>query len=163
MQLYKITNEYLALQSDESFTAEEITDTLEAIEGEFDDKAENIFGLIKSLILESVAFKTEAKRLTTIANAKANTAEKLKGYLQIEMVKLKKKSIVIGTHSAKFRKGSKAVEILDLDDIPDEYVNVKTDITPDKKLLLKALKALEDDETIAGAKLITNPDTLTIK
>jgi len=160
MQLYKLADDYLKLQSDESFTAEEIADTLEGIEGEFNDKAENIISLMKSLSSESDSFKVEAKRLSAIATAKQNTATKLKEYLKGELIKLNKTSFSAGVHKASIRKGVQAVEVINADNIPADLVKIEISQTPDKKEILKRLK---NDEKIEGVKLIRNPDSITIK
>jgi len=160
MQLYKIADEFLKLQSDENFTPEEIADTLEAIEGEFNDKAENIFGLVKSLLSEAIAFKEEAKRLNAIAQAKSNTAAKLKEYLQGEMIKLNKSTLTIGMHKAIVRKGMQVVEVINADKIPAELVTMSITQSPDKKAILKLLK---NGDKIDGVELKRNPDSLTIK
>lgn len=84
MTLYEINQQYLTLL--ESYAAgeipeEAINDTLEAIRGEFEEKADNIACYIKSLIAESKAIKDEMTALKERADAKERKALSLTNYL----------------------------------------------------------------------------------
>lgn len=88
MQLYEITDKYKELfnEFDNSDIEDEgvlqaYFDTLEAIEGEFEEKAENIAIFIKSLTAEAEAIKNEKQKLETRMKAKENKAKWLKSYL----------------------------------------------------------------------------------
>ena len=68
--LYQLTNNYeivLNMLYDEDADEEMILDTLEAIEGEIEDKADNYAKIIKELEAKQNARKEEAKRLTESA------------------------------------------------------------------------------------------------
>lgn len=56
-------------------------DTLEGIEEEFGDKAENILVFIKNLIAEVEEMKSEKSKLTARISAKEKQAERLKDYV----------------------------------------------------------------------------------
>lgn len=84
MKLYEIKDTYLALiEAMESgeIPEEAIADTLEAVEGEFSDKADNIACLHKALKAEAAAIKQEADALASRAKAKMSKADALADYL----------------------------------------------------------------------------------
>ena len=158
--LYQISNDILKLMSDEEIPVDCLADTLESLGMEFDDKAENIIKLIKNENADIAAYKAEAKRLLELAAKKEKLVEQLTKYLGHEMQKLGKKSLKIGVHQVSTRKGTTVVNITDESRIDDEFMNIKTTVTPDKKALLKALK---DGQAVFGAELKQNPDSVIIK
>lgn len=84
MTLYELSNEYreflAALEAGE-IPEEAVSDTLEGLDGAFDDKAEAVALIVKELEANVCAIKEEAKKLTERAKAKENKAESLRGYL----------------------------------------------------------------------------------
>ena len=84
MKLYEISETRLrfleAIESGE-IPEEAIADTLAGIDGEFDEKADDIACYIKTLLSESQAIKAEIDTLTERAAAKKHKADKLTDYL----------------------------------------------------------------------------------
>lgn len=80
MTLYEISNIYSEVL-DADIPDEALIDTLEGIQGDFKDKADNLACYIKSLKSDVIALKAEAKSLTERARAKENKTERLKEYL----------------------------------------------------------------------------------
>jgi outer membrane murein-binding lipoprotein Lpp len=107
MKLYELTNDFSELfsQLDDIIENEELTadereelsqawfDTLEMIEAEFEDKAENIAVFVKELAAEADALKKEENALAARRKSREKTIERLKSYLlrSMEQVNLKKK------------------------------------------------------------------------
>jgi predicted nuclease with TOPRIM domain len=88
MNLYEIKESYLhLLQKIESGEVPEdcITDTLESIESDFEEKADNIASYIKSLLSDAVALKSEADKLSERKKQKEDKADKLIKYLEKSM------------------------------------------------------------------------------
>ena len=88
MKLYEIAetyNRFMQAVEDGDVPEECIEDTLEAIQGELEDKVDNIACLIKSLVAETEAMKAEKKNLEARMKAKANLAERLKAYVSETM------------------------------------------------------------------------------
>lgn len=84
MTLYEISNIYNEiLEAD--IPDEALIDTLDGIQGDFKDKADNIACFIKSLKSDVIALKAEAKNLTERARTKENKIERLKDYLSFCM------------------------------------------------------------------------------
>ena len=158
-KLYEIANEYAELANSE-MDAEMIADTLEGIQGEFEDKAEQVLAIIKNELALEEMLKAEAKSLTERAKASANKVANLKAYLAESMQTMDKKKINAGVHSLTVRKGVQSVNILDLESLPIDFVDYQTVIKPDKNLIKEKLKL---GEKIEGAELVTGKSSLLIK
>jgi len=158
-RLYEIANEYAELANSE-MDAEMIADTLEGIQGEFEDKAEQVLAIIKNELALEEMLKAEAKSLTERAKASANKVANLKAYLAESMQTMDKKKINAGVHSLTVRKGVQSVNILDLESLPIDFVDYQTVIKPDKNLIKEKLKL---GEKIEGAELVTGKSSLLIK
>lgn len=159
-ELYKIANQYASLANDDSFTPEMIKDTLEAIEGEFEEKAEQLLAIVKNSLAESEMLKAEAKKLNDRSKSALNRVESIKAYLAESMATMDKKSISAGVHNLTIRKGSQSVQVDNLDDIPSDYVDYETVIKPDKNLIKEKLKL---GEKIGGVSLVTGKPSVLIK
>ena len=112
MKLYEIANDYLALMQaiDEGEIPEEaIADTLEAIEGEIEIKADNIACLIKTLDAEAAAIKVEEKMLAERRKAKENAQERIKAYLAEVLQRLNINNIETARNKITFRKSESVV------------------------------------------------------
>lgn len=94
MKLYEISEtrlRFLEAISSGEIPEEAIADTLAGIDGEFDEKADDIACYIKSLLSEAQAMKAESDTLTERADAKKHKADKLTDYL-FQQFKLSGKS-----------------------------------------------------------------------
>lgn len=152
--LYKIANQYAEL-SNSDMDAEMIADTLEGIEGEFEDKLENIMGAIKNLEAESEMLKTESKNLAERAKSAQNKADSMKQYIIKSLMTMDKKSMSAGVHKVTVVKPRASVDIIDANKLPAEFVEYKTTVQPDKKLIMDKLKLGEE---VSGAQIkIGNP------
>lgn len=159
MQLYKLTDEMLELQ-DIGMNPEDIADTIEGMELEFNDKIEQTLSLIKNMEAEAVAFKAEAKRLSDIASSKLKSVDKIKEYIKGEMVRLEKVKVSTGVHSLTIRKPVKKLSIVNDSKIPPEWFDVKVVQSPKKKEMLAALKGGQE---IEGVEIVMGESSLIIK
>lgn len=84
MTLYEIADNYRnffdAVEAGE-IPEEAMADTLEAIDGDFEEKADNIACIIKEFLTLSSAQKAEAAELATRAKVNISKAENLRQYL----------------------------------------------------------------------------------
>lgn len=115
MKLYEIANDYLALVEaieNEEIPEEAIADTLEAITAEFEDKADNIACLMKSLNAEALAIREEEKKLAKRRQQKERVAERLKEYLSDTLQRAGIASVETTRNKITFRKS----EPLDIND-----------------------------------------------
>lgn len=158
-KLHELTGQYLSI-SDEDLPPEAIADTLEAIEGEIQLKGENIGLLVQNWQSDIDALKEYKKQLDYKIQCKQNRIDNIKEYLRGNMEASGIKKIECPLFNITCGKGRAVVSIDDEDSIPDEYMTVTTNIKPDKKKLLDALKG---GEVIEGVSLTESKSTLRIK
>ena len=153
MNLFELTDNYITLREmmlDESIDQEAIQDTLEAVDGSIEEKADNYAYIIKELDAQSDMLKKEIDRLGAKVGYIQNNKTRLKQNLLCAMVGTGKTKFKTDRHSFSIRT-SKAVSIIDENLIPDEYKKVV--VTVSKKDIGELLKAgLEVD----GAELVEN-------
>lgn len=152
MNLYEMSVEFRKITEamEETGVSEEvIKDTLDSLDMPFDEKAENIAKLLRSLEAEETVFRNESKRLSEKAKSLANRQKSLKGYLESCMRLAKRTKFKTGMFSFNIQRNKQAVEIIDPTKIPLEYrINQEPKI--DKKALYADLKAGEE---IPGVEL----------
>lgn len=165
MKLYEITGAMREVQKmiDDGVPLDQLQDTLNEIEIDFKEKAEQCLFALANLDSEIAGCKTEEDRLAARRKSKVNQKEALKKYLLFNMQELKSGKIDNGVMTASLRKGAPALSITNEDEIPVEYKKIHTSISTDKKALLSALKELSEGETIKGAEVVTGKTTLTVK
>ena len=162
-QLYKISDDYKGLvdlvESGEA-TQDMIADTMEGVSAMFEEKASAIVTIANDYKLHCDRIDSEIARLTDMKNAMKNKQDSLKEYLRVNMERTGIKKIQCEFFTITLRAGSQMVSITDESAIPDEYVNVKTVVTPDKRAILAALKKRED---VPGAEIQTGKTSILIK
>lgn len=140
--LYEITGDYLRLlemlEEEENIDHQTFVDTLEGIEGEFEDKADNYARIIKELNAESEKFKSEIKRMTAKMNKIKNNSERLKNHLYERMKSTEKTTFKTDLFSFNIQKngGVQPIEIVPGIEIPDAFCKKE----PDNDKIRKALK-----------------------
>lgn len=159
--LYQLTNNYetvLNMLYDEDADEEMILDTLEAIEGEIEDKADNYAKIIKELEAKQNARKEEAKRLTESAKVFENRVKALKINLFNSMKATGKTKFATDLFSFNIAKnGGKQTLTID-GDVPEEYTKTITENDTDK-----IRQALEKGEKLTFAHLEPRGESLRIK
>ena len=149
MTLYEI-NEQIKNAIEFGFDPEtgEILDStaLEQLQIDRDEKIENICLFIKDLIAEAAAIKTEEVALAGRRMHTENKVQSLKRYLQamLDGQKWKSSKAVVS-----YRK-TQSVVVDDLDQIPTDFMRIKTVSEPDKVAIKDALK---DGKEVAGCHL----------
>lgn len=151
--LYKLTNDYetvLNMLYDEDADEQMILDTLEAIEGEIEDKADNYAKIIKELETKQNARKEEAKRLTDSAKLFENRVKVLKSNLFNSMKRTGKTKFATNLFSFNIAKnGGKQTLTID-GEVPEEYTKtviendtdkIRSDLEAGKKLTFAHLEA----------------------
>lgn len=113
MKLYEIENEYLSLLEaieNGEIPDECIADTLEAVKGEIEVKADNIACMLKTLNAEIVAISAEELKLRERKRIKEAVHDRLKAYLAATLQRLDIEKIETARNVISFRK-SEAVEV----------------------------------------------------
>ena len=148
MTLYELTSDYLnllELAEDPDIDEQAFLDTLESIEGELEDKADNYAKVIRSLEADAAACDAEAKRLRAKKQTIENNVKRMKGALQYAMQTTGKVKFKTPLFSFGIRKNpaSVVIDTANVRDFPDEYI-IESEPILDKKALKDALKAGED-------------------
>ena len=154
--LFNITERYiniLELCENPEVTPEMLEEALKSMDGELNDKLENICAFIKSLDGDVAVIDNEIARLQARKKTINNKISSLKDYMEncLRMLELRKVKTSLNTIS--IQKNPPSIEILDETLIPEEFKSVETVTKIDKKALLKAIK---DGEEISGANLKTS-------
>ena len=157
MKLYEITATYQdflnAVESGE-IPEEAIADTLEGLDGVFEEKADNIACMIKSLLADAAAIKAERASLEARQKAAEKAADRMKDYLSNAMQTLGKTKLETARNALYFRKSTGLhIDLGFADNLTEEQRNAflrHKEPEVDKTAVKNALKA---GETIPGAWL----------
>lgn len=146
MNLYELTDQFLLLQEmleDPDAETNVINDTLEAIEGEIEYKADGYAKVIRNMEGSLSVVKAEQERLAARKNLLESGIKKLKENLQQAMITTGKRKFKTDLFSFNIQKnGGKAPVILDVKDtseLPDELVRIKEE--PDMDAIRKLIEA----------------------
>lgn len=158
-KLYELTNDLKAIES-EDFDEQTLKDTLEAVEGEFNDKALSIAKLVENLNGDTSIIDAEIKRLQARKAAITNKQKQLRDYLLFNMQESGITKIDCPLFKISLRKGMEKVVIDNEMRIPDELTRIEVVTKIDKNEVKKQLKAGVE---IPGARLERGETTLLIK
>lgn len=159
MKLYEVANDYLSLMvaiENGEIPEEAVKDTLEAIEGEIEIKADNIACMLKNLDADIVAIKAEETRLAERRKTKEKAYERIKQYLSETLQRAGLDKVETARNNISFRK-SEAVEI-------DEEVFMEwaranrgdlLTFSAPKANKTEIKKALKSGAEIVGAELVS--------
>jgi hypothetical protein len=159
-KLYEIASEYQALQNLEDVPPEAIADTLEGIEGEFHLKAIALVTVMRNMESDLDQVKKEIDRLTEHKRLRQRQIEGMREYLKFNMEKTNISKIPHALFTITLTKSRPMVNILSLEEIPDDYITVDTVIKPMK---IEILEALKEGKIIPGAELGESERGLLIK
>lgn len=150
MTLYELRMEYkvlLEMAEDPETDAEIIADTLECIDGELEDKADNCAVVITEMLSDADKIDTEIKRLQERKKALQKNVDTIKSQLMQTMVLSGKRKIQTTNHTFTVRKnGGKLPIILNegvtAENLPEELCKVK--LTPDMDKIREELEHYGD-------------------
>ena len=163
MKLYDLTRQYLELSKladDPDMPADALTDTLDGITGEIEDKAMGILQVSTSMLSDVTAIDAEIKRLQARKQVIQNRETRLREYLLINMQETGITHIDCPLFQITRVKGRPMVAVQDESQIPDEYIKTVITKSPVKADILKALKAGID---VPGCLLGTGKESLLVK
>jgi len=153
LKLYEISNQFQALEQlgdSDDLPAEVISDTLEALAGDFESKAVQVAKFIVSLEANAAAVARAAKAMSERATRIQRRATSISAYLQFHMQALDKKRIETPDLVIARRANPPAVVITDEHAIPERFWIDPP--PPDKRLDKKAIKAaIDGGERVDGA------------
>ena len=141
MRLYELTEALqhveCIIESAEGELTEETEKYLDALQMERSAKLESIAKILKNTEAQTKALKAEEERLAKKRKSLAGRTDWLKGYVLNNINASEKVEVGIFTFSVR---SSQAVEVEDLEKLPDEYKRVEYRESPDKKKILEMFK-----------------------
>lgn len=140
--LYELKSEYIQLRDmagDPDISPEALRDTMDAINGELEDKADGYAKVIRELEAEEAGLDTEIKRLQARKSAVSGNKGRIKDALESAMRETGKLKFKTALFSFGIQKNPPSVAILS-ENIPLDYL-VVPEPQPDKKRILAELKA----------------------
>lgn len=158
MKLYEITEQLRQLMAMDDVPPEQLQDTLDMVNDEFEAKAENIAMLIREMVLDAEGYKAEIDRLSDRKKSIDNKVESLKDCLRVnmqaaDMTKIKGKLFTITLGAP-----TETVYVSDSALLPDSLVYIKRE--PNKTDIKAQLKSGAE---IEGCALVQGKARLTIK
>ena len=159
MKLYELTGA-LADLSSMDLDDEAVQNSLEAIQGDFNDKSVAIIKLTENMAADTSAIDAEIDRLKARKQVIENRKKSLREYLLRNMEACGITKIESPLFTATLRKGIESVEIIEQSQIPNEFIKVEVVESPDKKAIKAALSAGTE---VPGAMLKRGATTLQIK
>ena len=134
MTLYDLTADYLELQEmlEDDVSDDALLDSMESIEGLYEDKIDGYAAVIRTLEAEATAYKDEADRMAGKAKVIRNNITRMKKAMQESMIqtglrKIKGKRFTVAIQ----KNGGKAPFVLTWDNpdtLPDNLVERKPNI-----------------------------------
>lgn len=164
MKLYEISQHYLSALEffgdvDNDMPLDAALDTLEAIEGDFEQKVISVAAYAKQLDAEAEAIKAAMERMEKRRKAIEHRADYLKDYAKVCMEQMGKKKVSHPWFNLSIQKNPPSVTVYDEAALPFEYI-VEIVTTKVDKAAIKA--ALTAGVAVSGAKL-SNGTRLVIK
>ena len=160
MNLYQITNEYLALQNfvedcdDSEWIDEESFKMLaDELHDKFENKCINICKVIKNLDMKIQAMKKYEDDMKKRRHSLIKKMSSLSKYLRDNMVLKDHESIYSDEVDISVKK-SKMVEVYDIDLLRKEYI---TEVSEKKPLKLNIRKDLNNGVNVPGSRLKVEP------
>lgn len=150
MRLYDLTEQYetlLDMLCDEEADEQVIRDTLEAVDGEIEDKADNYAKIIKQMQAYAEMLKAEEERLFARRRSLEDRSQGLKAMLQenLEFIGKTKFKTALFSFSVATNGGKQPLTITEnLGDIPGRYLIPQPPI-PDKDAIRELLAEKEVD------------------
>jgi hypothetical protein len=156
MKLYEIERNYIdALDvftdPDNEIDPQTATDTLEALEGEFETKAVNVAAFLRQMEAEAEAIKAAEEKMAKRRKALENRARWLRDYLKTGMEVVGMKKIPSPWFVLSIQKNPPAVDVFDPRAVPAEFQEAVTEIKINRAAIKEALAAGRE---IPGVRMI---------
>ena len=150
--IYELTADYLRIQEmmeDPELDPQTLADTMEAVEGELEMKAENYARIMKNIESDAEGLENEIRRLTSRKRAMETNIKNMKMALQSMMTITGKTKFKTDLFSFGIQKNAPSVVIdTDINNLPTEFLKFR-EPEVDKTKLKEALKNGEDLEGFA--------------
>ena len=152
MNLYELTENFLAVQTSIEEGNTDLIDTLESIEGAIEVKAQGIIAVTRNITSQIEAIKAEEKRLADMRKARENHLKRLKEYCLDAMQQTGKQQIKTDLGVMRIQASTPALKITNQEKIPAEYQTIIPEhYEIDNERVKEALKA---GKAVPGAELV---------
>lgn len=162
--LYEISKQYQELaalaESGDEDLAVAVRDTMEGIEGEFQEKGKALAMVALNMDGDLEAIQSQIDRLSERKRILNNRKESLKEYLRTNMEASGITKISHPLFTITLGKGKPIVVIDEESKIPDEFMNTKVTSTPAKAEIARAIK---DGIEVPGAHSEIGKSSISIK
>ena len=162
--LYEISKQYQELaalaESGDEDLAVAVRDTMEGIEGEFQEKGKALAMVALNMDGDLEAIQSQIDRLSERKRILSNRKESLKEYLRTNMEASGITKITHPLFTITLGKGKPIVVIDEESKIPDEFMNTKVTSTPAKAEIARAIK---DGIEVPGAHSEIGKSSISIK
>lgn len=164
MNLYEITGDYLSLMDmmqDSDADEQILADTLEGIEGEFEEKADAYAKIIRNLTADIDAIKSEEERLSSKRKSLENRIKWLKENLQraMEITNKTKFKTSLFSFGIQINRPSVVIDAVDMEDIPEDFLRYR-DPEIDKA---KLKDAIDEGRDLSGIAHLETSKSLRIR
>ena len=161
LSLYQITSSFPALMENEEITEDIKEQIKQELNQLLENKSKNIIGYIRNTDLTIEAMKQEEKRIADIRKSLERKQENFKTYVKecMDQNNIIKVETEIGTIS--IAKSPISVEIINADEVPDEFKTIVEEVKIDKKKIADNFKAT--GEIPEGTTIHTDNKSLRIK
>ena len=156
LALYQLSQNYLQAldfltDPEADLPAEAINDTLEALEGELEDKAINVAKFLRNMEAAAEAIKNAEAEMARRRRSLENRVKWMKDYLKGSMEHTGITKIECPYFKLSIQKNPPAVNILDESAIPEEFKEQVITWKIDKTAIKEVLKS---GEAVPGAELV---------
>lgn len=153
MSIYELTADYMQIMEmmeDPELDPQALADTMEAVEGELEIKAESYAKIMKNLDGDVEALENEIRRLTSRKKAIEENIKRMKVALQGMMEVTGKTKFKTDLFSFGIQKNAPSVviDVEDIHDIPEDYLKYKAPEV-NKTAIKEAIQKGENLEGIA--------------
>lgn len=156
LKLYEIQRNYFEAldvftDPEHEIDPQTVTDTLEAIEGEFEQKAVNVAAFLRQMEAEAEAIKAAEERMSRRRRALENRARWFRDYIKVGMEVIGTKKVSSPWFVLSIQNNPPAVDVFDQEAIPAEFREVVTETRINKTAIKDAIGA---GRAVPGAKLV---------
>ena len=161
LSLYEITNAFPALMESEEITEAEKNEIQAELTMLLQQKSQNIIGYTKNIELTINAMKEEEDRIASNRKALENKLTRFKQYVKECMENNGITKIETGLGTLSIAKSPASVEIVNEDEVPNEFKQETITVKIDKTKIKNNFK--ETGEIPDGVNIITTNTSLRIK
>lgn len=161
LSLYQITSSFPALMENEEVTEEVKGQIKEELNQLLQKKSKSIIGYIRNTDLTIEAMKQEEKRIADMRKTLEKRQENFKTYVKECMEQNGFIKIETELGSLSIAKSPISVEVLNTDEVPEEFKTIVTEVKVDKKKIADNFK--ETGEIPYGVKIHVDNTNLRIK